>query len=770
MPRYRKLPPISRTPTPPPDFFRRLRPFSCNPFEPVEDDGQDRDDGDDEDVNVTPTNSTTYPFPLVKGVREPEKHYLPVGKDPAGRSKRQRVEKRPQIEEASPDIILENESVSEWDTLGSIFVAGGFLMMGNGFVEKGVYGEDEVSGEDDVGGEDEVGGEDVNLAGTGTEQAMNDTRPAVTASGTEGSSRGMGGEEVDNSESSETQTTVARPQKPGVQHSYNISPIAKGGLHTATSFELEQSLGVLDVDNCNTGRLIFSGPDSHDDDDTGPNDPKSTAPTTGPVEDDRDLGDTRKHAQLTARSSPGGKGKSVEKAISPTTTTETTINKQAVPPMVESVISSAALGSSGAWELPIGDAELKKEAEGDEWLKGLIFEILALPEHIAISIRGRDFFDSGNHKLCWNELKEKIDQGLGIGPNLHHSTVIVNWKFRLKTQADLDICIERLTPHRRPIHHVVVLFSSAGANAGVKVDEESITKEVVELLEARDRNYWMGKSVTPSATHLIPASKDSNADVVLGELPGEAQDSIRRSFGNPQQALPGPPTPLSENPTTRNPAQTSISHRLIPARPIAPKPPLWRTPNSPSTPRSKKKRTAAAGAQLHLPSPEQLSGQIMAPGNKPGNKTDDSSASSNGAPTLTATKWRSKPPARSSSLQASARSLHTPARGGDAQVQRNTRSNSKTTKSSLSAQPQNGSEAFKASDLPSSGAASAGVPTPSPKRRGSTGGLSRAKKRLAKPTNSTNNPQGKIFPGARKKLIILSHSKFYMDPFNSIFK
>jgi len=755
MPRYRKLPPISRTPTPPPDFFRRLRPFSCNPFEPVEEDGQERDDGDDDDVNVTPTSSTGYSFPLVKGVREPEKHYLPVGKDPAGRSKRQRVEKRPQIEEASPDIILENESVSEWDTLGSIFVAGGFLMMGNGFVEKGGCGEDEVGGR-----------EGVNLAGTGTKQVMDDT-----GSGREGSSRGTGGEKVDNLGSSEAQTTAKHPQKPNIQHSHNMSPIAKGRPHTATPFELEQSSRVLDVDNCNTEGLILSGPDSHDDDDTGPNDPNPTAPTTGPVEDNRDLGDTRKHAQLTAHSPPGGKGKLVENAIGPTTT-KTTINKQAVPPMVESVIPSTALGSSEAWELPTRDAELKKEAEGGEWLKGLIFEILALPEHIAISIQGRDFFDSANHKLCWNELKEKINQGLGIGPNLHHSTVIVNWKFRLKTQADLDICIEGLIPHGRPIHHIVVLFGNTDANAGVKIDEEAITKEVVGLLEARDRNYWMGKSVTPSVTDLIPASKDSNAGVVLGELPGEAQDSIRRNFGNPQQALPGSPTPLPGNPTTPNPAQTSISHKLIPAIPIAPKPPLWRTPNSPSTSHSKKIRTAAASAQLHLPPPEQLSGHIMAPGNKSGNKTDDSSASSNtnGAPTLAATKWRSKPPARSSSLQASARSPHTPARGGDVQVQRNTRSNSKATKSGLSNQPQNQSEPFKASDRPSSRTASAGIPTPSPKRRGSTGGLSRAKKRLAKPTNPTNNPQGEIFPGARKNLIILSHSKFYMDHFNSIFK
>lgn len=740
MPRYRKLPPISRTPTPPPDFFRRLRPFSCNPFEPVEDDGQDRDDGDDEDVNVMKTSSTGHSFPLVKGIREPEKRYLLVGKDPTGRSKRQRVEKQSQKnEEASPDIVLENESVSEWDTFGSIYVAGGFLMMGNGFVEKGGYEEDEVGG-----------GEDLNLAGTETKQAVDDT--------------------VDSLESSEAQITAKRPQTPNVQQGHNIRPIVKGRLHTATPVALEGSSGALDVDNRDTGGLISSGPDSRGDDDTGPNDPNPTVPIAKPVEENRDFGDTRKHAQLTAPPSPDDKGKLVEKAISPTIA-ETTINKQAVPPTVESVIPPTALCSSGPRELPTGGAELKKAAEGDEWLKGLTFEILALPEHLAISIRGRDFFDSGSHKLCWNELKEKIDRGLGIGPNLHHSTVIVNWKFRLKTQADLDICIERLTPHGRPIHHVVVLFSSADANAGVKADEESITKEVVEMLEARDRNYWIGKSVTPYAADLIPASKDGNAGVVLGELPGEAQDSIRRNFSNPQQALPRSPTPLSGNPTTPNPTRTSISRRLKPAIPIAPKPPLWRTPNSPSTSHSKKIRTAAAGAQLHLPSPEQLSGQIMAPRNKSGNKTDDHSALSNtnGAPTSTATKWRSKPPARSSSLQVSARSPHTAARNGDVQVQRNTRSNSRAAKSSLSDQPQKGSEAFKASDQPSLGAASTGIPTSSPKRRGSTEGLSRAKKRLAKPTNLTGNPQGEIFPGARK-ILILSHSKFYIDHFNSIFK
>ncbi|KAG0131097.1 hypothetical protein HOY82DRAFT_578745 [Tuber indicum] len=738
MPRYRKLPPISRTPTPPPDFLRRLRPFSCNPFEPVEEDSQDRDDGDDEDVNVTPTSSASHSFPLIKGVREPKKQYPPVRKVPAGRSKRQRIEKQPQVEEASPDIVLENESVSEWDILGSIFVAGGFLMMGNGFGER-------ESGEDEVGER-----EDENFSKSGATQVMNDTQSTVAGADGEGNFRGMGGARVDSLQSSEAQTTAKRPQRPDVRHTYNINSIVKGRFHTATPFELEESSEVLDVGTRDTGELILSGTDNHDDGETGPNDSNPTASPAKLVEDSGDFGDARKHAQPTAPLSPDHRGKSAENVFIPITP-ETTISNHAIPPMSGSVISRTTLDSSAPRELLSRDTELKKKAEGDEWLKGLTFEILALPERIAISIRGRDFFDSGSHKLCWNELKEKIDQGLGIGPNLHHSTVIVNWKFRLKTQADLDICIERLTPHGRPIHHVVVLFCSttanANGNAGVKIDEESITKEVVEMLEAQDRNYWMGKSVAPSVTDLIPASKDSNADVVLGKLPGEAQDSIRRNFGNPQPALPRPPAPLPENPTTPNPTRTSISHKPPPGILIAPKPPLWRTPNSPSTSPSKKIRTTTAGTQFHSSTvrqvtPEQPSGQIMAPGNKSSNKTDDSPAppSTNGAPTPAATKWRSKPSTRNSPLRVSTRSLHNPARGGDVQFQRNTRSSSKAAKLSLSDQLQKESEA-KDSNQPSPGTASADVHSSPPKRRGSTGGLSRAKKRLAKSTNPASNPQ-----------------------------
>ncbi|KAG0633495.1 hypothetical protein HOY80DRAFT_618480 [Tuber brumale] len=756
MPRYRKLPPISRTPTPPLDFLRQSRPFSCNPFEPVEEDSQDRDDGDDEDVNVTPTGSASHSFPLIKGVREPKKQqYLPVGKLPAGRSKRQRIEKQPPIEEASPDVVLENESVSEWDILGSIFVAGGFLMMGNGFGERG--------------GEEEDGErEDENSSMAGTTQVMNDTRPSVTGSDGEGNFRGMGGASVDSLQSSEAQTTSKRPQGSDTRHTYNINSIVKGRLYTTTPFELEEPSEVLDVDTRDTGELTSSGTDNHDDCETGPNDSNPRASPAKPVEDSRDSGDVRKHAQPTAPLSPDHKGKSAEKVITPITA-ETTINNHTIPPMAGSVIPRTTLDSSGPRELLGGDTELKKQAEGDEWLKGLTFEILALPERIAISIRGRDFFDSGNHKLCWDELKEKIDQGLGIGPNLHHSTVIVNWKFRLKTQADLDICIERLTPHGRPIHHVVVLFCSttanAGANAGVKIDEESITKEVVKMLEAQDRNYWMGKSVAP-VTDLIPASKDSNADVVLGKLPGEAQDSIRRNFGNPQPALPRPPAPLPENPTTPNPTRTSISHKPPPGILIAPKPPLWRTPNSPSTSHSKKIRTATAGTQFHPSStvrqvtPEQLSGQIMAPGNKSSNKTDDSPAppNANGAPKPAATKWRSKPSTRNSPLQVSARSPQNPARGRDVQFQRHTRSHSKAAKLSLSDQLQKESEASKDSDQPSPSTASADVHAPPPKRRGSTGGLSRAKKRLAKSTNPASSPQASTSPNQQSGLNAFSSS------------
>ncbi|CUS08583.1 unnamed protein product [Tuber aestivum] len=740
MPRYRKLPPISRTPTPPPDFLRRLRPFSCNPFEPVEEDGQDRDDGDDEDVNAAPTNFTSHSFPLIKGGREPKKQYLPVGKHPAGRSKRQRLEKQPQIEEDSPDIVLENESVLEWDALGSIFVAGGFLMMGNGFGGSGV--EEDEAGEPD--------GE--NSPGPGTEQAMNDTRSAVTGSGGEDNIQGMGGETMGSLQSSEARATAKPSQRPNARHSYNINPIVKGHPLTATPFGPKESSQVLDVANCNTGELVSSGTGTHDNCGTGPGGPNPTASSAEPAGDGRDFRDTREHAQLTVPLPLDDKGKSAKKATSPTSA-ETEVGKQTVRPMVESVVPPTALANSGPRELPSGNTEPKKRAEGDEWLKGLTFEILALPERIVTNIRGRDFFDSRSHKLCWDELKEKIDQGLGIGPNLRHSTVIVNWKFRLKTQADLDICIERLTPHGRPIHHVVVLFcstdSSASANTGVKIDEESITKQVVELLEAQDRNYWMGKSVTPSVTDLVPASKDINAGVVWGKLPGEAQDSIRRNFGNPQLALLRPPAPLSENPTTPNPTQSSILHKLIPGIPIAPKPPLWRTPNSPSTSRSETIGTAVAGTQLHPSSrarqvtPEQLSGQIMAPGNKSGNKADNSPAppNTNGAPTPAATKWRSKPSARNSSPQVSASFPHNLARGGGVQVQRNTRSNSKATKLGLLDQPQKGSEASEPSDQTSAGAASANIQRSSPKRRASTGRSSRAKKRLAKSTNPAGNPQ-----------------------------
>ncbi|RPA89178.1 hypothetical protein L873DRAFT_1796258 [Choiromyces venosus 120613-1] len=734
MPWYRKLPPISRTPTPPPDVLRRLRPFSCNPFEPVEVDGQDRDDGDDEDGNTVPTNSNGHSFPLVKGIREPKKHYLPVGKDSTGRSKRQRLGKHPQTEEVSPDIVLENESVSEWDTLGSIFVAGGFLMMGNWFGNRDDGGKDE---------KDEVGERDnENLAETRTEQVTNDTRSVVSGSGREGNFNSMGGECVDRLQSNE-QTTTKRPQRPNVRHSYNTNPIVKGRLRTATPLKHDEFSEVLDVDNCNIGEPIFRRSDNHNDD-TGPNDPNRTVSTSKTIEDSRGFADTRKTPQLTDPLSPDNKGKSVEKVIN-STIPEDTINKQAVSPtsMVESVIPCTALDTNKPRELPSEDTELRKKAEGDEWLKGLTFEILALPERIATSVRGRDFFDSGSHKLCWDELKEKINQGLGIGPNLPHSTVIVNWKFRLKNQADLDICIERLIPHGRPIHHIVVLFCSTDTNAsatpGAKIDEESVTKEVVKILEAQDRNYWMGKNVTSSVADLIAGS---NADV-WSKLPGEARDSIRQNSSNPQQALPHSPAPLPENPTTLNPTWTSISHI-----PIAPKPPHWGTPNFPSTSPSKKIQTTANNTQLYYSSTarkvttEQLLAQLMAPGNKSGNKTDESSAppSTDGASTPAAAKWKSKPPPRNPSAR-----TRNAVPSEIFQVHRNTRSSSRAAKLSLLDQPQKEAEASKASDQPSSSTASADTHKSLPKRRGSPRGQSRAKKRLAKSTDPASNLQGKIF-------------------------
>lgn len=431
MPKYRKLPPISRSPTPPPDT-RRLRSSGDVPGELIEEDGQGQ--GDDE-ISGTPSapivgaiSSAASP----KKRRKTKKRSLFLGKDTFGSRKRRRLQTEgKEIQKAlDSDTPLDSDSEDDGNMLESITVAGGFLIFGQGSIngakmkeldETQEHGGDQKDGNGEI--PTDAGGKPNGKAkGTGSIDSVARATPnpkpktlepqgARSPSLIKGRSQRLGQDDPPEALDVDCPHVNGVPGDHGEKSSVSCDKFRPP---TPTPDAIERSQSPLIEPETSPEGL--GG--------------RSTGKPDRP--EDHAIAD---HAKVEMGEVP----------LLPTTLGITTSDATSVGTKENIAAPHPVVDNRENECNTAGGVSLVGGVQEDEEVKGIIFEIIASPGSASPQkITGLDFYCTDKHSLSWDRLYGILRQKFSVDLDLSNLWVLVDREFRLQKQEDLDDWIRDL--------------------------------------------------------------------------------------------------------------------------------------------------------------------------------------------------------------------------------------------------------------------------------------------------------------------------------------
>lgn len=514
---YHRLPPISRTPSPPAHTLRRLQAFGgatlpSLPEEVANSDGED-DGSDWNDAPDTPgAGPSTKPEPAApppaRKKRKAKKRFLSLGKDPNGKwKKRKLLEEERAIQKALEVTVAESENDDD-DMLESINVAGGFLLIGEGSANP----------------------RPVAATKTGTTKRR---RPA----GTRGRGRGR------------------PPGRSGSSKSKTPAPSLESRITTQKPKAFVKGpMRFKDVETSSISSL------SEDDEDATILEPElapeSQAGDNLHLNGDNTPSPLPKNANFTPAQTavyiPPIRLQSEQPAPpEPPPTLFPKPPRTPIPPHSSSpAISPTALATLTA---------------ANEAARALTFHIYKFPD-LATSwqISGRDMCPPGVlTRPLWSTLSLIVQRKLASRLNPSTQRILLNWTFPLASQANLDDAIDELILHGRNAHDVVLIDLDSRGGVPRKV------AEMVKRLKRRDAGFWKGRetggvpgelvefALKPVVVGVVEEQEmDMGIDLAPDSTPASPKEApVKRPRGS--SSIPG--TPTESKPSTRSSSRPTVA-------------------------------------------------------------------------------------------------------------------------------------------------------------------------------------------------------------------
>jgi hypothetical protein len=134
-------------------------------------------------------------------------------------------------------------------------------------------------------------------------------------------------------------------------------------------------------------------------------------------------------------------------------------------------------------------------------------------------IRGDDIYETNSERVSWPSLELLLDKRWGL--NLSKQRILVNWAFPITTQQDLDDCMVQLRTFGRKYHEIILCDLDDG-----NMSEE--VRDTVQKLEDHDKDFWMGKEEELVIEARSPTSKKS---VEIGTIEQQNSTSATGNVG-----------------------------------------------------------------------------------------------------------------------------------------------------------------------------------------------------------------------------------------------
>jgi hypothetical protein len=142
-------------------------------------------------------------------------------------------------------------------------------------------------------------------------------------------------------------------------------------------------------------------------------------------------------------------------------------------------------------------------------LSSLTFALRKYPDTPRIiQIVGRDFMDPKTGHASWSLLKSLIEKDWPV--NLSTQRLLVNWRFRLMRQDDLDTCLNELCKYGKPLHSIVLFDMDRG---------KFIPKPAQRIMQVfAEKDFWKGKESPNEWEGDIDGEASTNGKVAGGDV------------------------------------------------------------------------------------------------------------------------------------------------------------------------------------------------------------------------------------------------------------
>jgi hypothetical protein len=143
-------------------------------------------------------------------------------------------------------------------------------------------------------------------------------------------------------------------------------------------------------------------------------------------------------------------------------------------------------------------------------LASLAFTVKTYPEDKTIvQITGREFMDPKTGYASWPLFKSLVDRFCPVDLTTHR--LLVNWKFRLMYQEDLDGCLNELCKHGKPLHDVVLF--EMDRKKFIPRDAQAIMRTFLE------KDLWKGKDSPDESGEKADEGAKANVGEANGDVP-----------------------------------------------------------------------------------------------------------------------------------------------------------------------------------------------------------------------------------------------------------